>query len=741
MAPAFTFAAVLAALSCGGGGGGDKPPTGPPPPPTPVLTTVTVTLSASTIQVGQSATATASGTDQNGSSISVGTVTWSSSSSAVATISGTGAITAVAVGQTTITATSGSKSGQATLTVIPVPVATVTVSPATVSLQVGATQQLTAVTLDASNAALTGRTVTWSSSDGSKASVSSSGLVTAVAAGSATITAASEGKSGTSLVTVTSSNAQLCSSATALQLAVGEVATLTAAQKASLCLGTATAAEYALIPFNNSTVAANVVPVTLTGTNTTATSSPPAASLQSALQASLLRTRFGASVQPSSESWETEFRQRERRDLATVSERVRAVKRGTSSLTDVPANPAVGSVVQLNANGTGNLCTAPKQLHPARVVSVLPHTIVFVDTLAPAGGYTNAELAAFGAAFDTLGFVVDTLNFGAPTDVDVNGRIAIFFTQGVNQMPQPVGGFVGGYFSARDLYAASASSCIASNEGEIFYMPVPDPNSTINGNYTNKASLSAGVLATLVHEFQHLINSGRRIYVNNAPVTSEELWLNEGLSHIAEELLYYRISGNSPRTNIGLSVAQSTQAQVDAFNTYQLQNMSRLLTFMKAPETNSPYAANADFATRGAVWQLLRYAADRKGESERSTWYPLVNSTTAGQANFNAIFGNITTMTRDWAVAQFMDDAGLGPSSVYTNPSWNYRSLLPAINSGAWPLLTRSLTVSPVSVTLNGGGAAYLRFHVDAGVFATVAVTSSGQAVPSSVDVILVRTH
>ena len=740
LAPVFTFAAVLLALSCGGGGGGDKPPTGPPPP-TPVLTTVTVTLSASTLQVGQSASASASGTDQNGASIGVGTVTWSSSSSAVASISAAGAITAVAAGQTTITATAGSRSGQSTLTVIPVPVASVTVSPATASLLVGATQQLTAVTLDAANATLTGRTVTWSSSDATKASVSSSGLVTGVAAGSATITASSEGKSGTALVTVTSSTAEVCSSATALQLVVGDVVALTAAQKASLCLGAATASEYALIPFHNSTVAANVVPLTITGAGTTAAISPPAVSLQSALPGPLYGTRLRQSVQPPRESWEAEFRQRERRDLASASERVRGVKRGTASLTGIPASPVVGSVVQLNANGTGNLCTTAKQLHPARVVAVLPNTIVFVDTLAPSGGYTNAELAAFGAAFDTLGFALDTLYFGAPTDVDVNGRVAIFFTQGVNQIPQPQDGYVGGYFSARDLFAATPSGCLASNEGEIFYLPVPDPNSTINGNYKNKADLAAGVLATLVHEFQHLINSGRRLYVNNAAVSSEEVWLNEGLSHIAEELLYYRISGNSPSTNLGLSVVQSTQAQVDAINTYQIQNLGRLVTFMKAPETNSPYAASADLAARGAVWQFLRYAADRLGGSERSTWFPLVNSTTAGQANFNAVFGNINTMSRDWAVAQFMDDTGLGAASNFTNPSWNYRSLLPAINDGAWPLLTRSLTTNPVSVTLSGGGAAYLRFRVDAGVFATVAATSSGLAVPSSVDVMLVRTH
>jgi len=84
-----------------------------------------------------------------------------------------------------------------------VPVATVTVSPASPSVQVGQTAQLTATLKDANGNTLTGRTVTWTSSDTTIAKVSATGLVTARAAGLATVTATSEGKSGTSAVTVT----------------------------------------------------------------------------------------------------------------------------------------------------------------------------------------------------------------------------------------------------------------------------------------------------------------------------------------------------------------------------------------------------------------------------------------------------------------------------------------------------------------------------------------------------------
>jgi len=85
------------------------------------------------------------------------------------------------------------------------PVASVTVSPASASLLVGATQQLTATLKDANGNTLTGRSVTWTSSAPLVAPVSGSGLVSALAAGLATITATSEGKSGTAALTVTAS--------------------------------------------------------------------------------------------------------------------------------------------------------------------------------------------------------------------------------------------------------------------------------------------------------------------------------------------------------------------------------------------------------------------------------------------------------------------------------------------------------------------------------------------------------
>ena len=167
------------------------------------VASVVVTPSTATVTVGQSVDLNAQTLDASGAVLTGRAVTWTTSNSGVATVSQSGGVTGVAAGTATITATSEGKTGTATITVQPAPVASVTVSPPTLSLQVGQTGTLTATTRDASNNVLTGRTVTWSSSNTGVATVAPNGTVTAVAAGSATITATSEGKSGTAAVTVT----------------------------------------------------------------------------------------------------------------------------------------------------------------------------------------------------------------------------------------------------------------------------------------------------------------------------------------------------------------------------------------------------------------------------------------------------------------------------------------------------------------------------------------------------------
>lgn len=188
---------MMAVMTACGGGGAD----GPVAPPAPVLSTVTVTIAPTTIQLGQNASAQAELRTLAGAVLTGRAVSWSSSAPAVASVDASGVIVSVSVGSATITATSEGKSGSAAIAVIPIPVASVVVTGVT-TMTPGNASGFTVLLRDAAGATLTNRAVSWSSSDVSVAQVSTAGNVLAIAPGTTTISATSEGRTGGALLTV-----------------------------------------------------------------------------------------------------------------------------------------------------------------------------------------------------------------------------------------------------------------------------------------------------------------------------------------------------------------------------------------------------------------------------------------------------------------------------------------------------------------------------------------------------------
>ncbi len=116
-----------------------------------------------------------------------------------------GSLSSTAAGIKTVTAVVGGVEVAQQATVVvesPPAVAEVTVTPAELALLVGGSAGLTAAAVDAEGRPVPGAAVTWSSSDPDVASVDAGGAVTALAPGSATVTAVSDGRGGTAQVTV-----------------------------------------------------------------------------------------------------------------------------------------------------------------------------------------------------------------------------------------------------------------------------------------------------------------------------------------------------------------------------------------------------------------------------------------------------------------------------------------------------------------------------------------------------------
>lgn len=198
------FALILGSVSyllgCGSGLSRTTTPTQP------TVSSISVTPATASLSVGgtQQLHATANYSDRSSGDVTA-TATWTSSNAAVATVSNAGMVTAVAPGNATVTASDGGQTASSAITVnAPQRVLTsISISPSSGTVTVGTTLQLkaTGTYSDNSTSDLTG-TASWSSSSTTVATVNSGGLVTGVAAGSATIMAAVGSVSATSAITV-----------------------------------------------------------------------------------------------------------------------------------------------------------------------------------------------------------------------------------------------------------------------------------------------------------------------------------------------------------------------------------------------------------------------------------------------------------------------------------------------------------------------------------------------------------
>ena len=337
----------------------------------------------------------------------------------------------------------------------------------------------------------------------------------------------------------------------------------------------------------------------------------------------------------------------------------------------------------------------------------------------------------------------------AEPSVESYQHVVLFFTRAVNELTPPsVNYYVGGFFFSRDLFPTTQNNgvagCATSNFAEMFYMLAPDPAGIINGNTRTIDFVKSVTVATLAHEFQHLINASRHLYVNLGSSAFEDTFLDEGLAHVAEELTFYRSSGLSPRQNISYQLIQASPNVQLAFDNFAAANFRRFREYLLNPAANSPYINNGFIPTRGAIWSFLRYAADRRNSGESDMWFQLANPPPGvhGISNITRVVTpDLAGWVRDWTAANYVDDFVTGALPVYTHPSWNIRSVVEVVNQGMWALDTQQVdTTNVTSVGIGDGSAAYLRFGVRPNTVGGGRITARGAVVPPGFALTVLRT-
>ncbi|HTI65784.1 MAG TPA: hypothetical protein VL524_19805 [Gemmatimonadaceae bacterium] len=626
------------------------------------------------------------------------------------------------------------------------PVTSIAISPQNPRLLVNVdTIRLTARGLDAyGNVAAP---PTFAPRDPTLISIDSAGLVHALRRGAGTYVVATAGaKTDSVLVTVLAAGQSICAGAAEpMELSIGQVVTDLAAGAQGFCVHASTSgAEYAVIPYYNASTPNATTRVDVRGFGVAPLPLP------SPLVFPARTTRIPVPPIVPNDAFEMQLRARERIEaaarLANPTSWHRPLREVFPSRSVTTSVPNIGDLLQLNASAT-SFCDNPSY-RTGRVAAITDKAIVVADTANPEGGFTDEEYRSIGVTFDTVSDPVDRAAFGAPSDIDNNGRVILFFTRSVNELTSPGASSVTlGFFYSRDLYPKTTAPgpCAGSNQAEMFYLLVPDTGGVVNGNKRSKSLVTTLTDGTVAHEYQHLINASRRMYVNGVGPVFEERWLDEGLAHTAEDLNFYRAAGRTPRANLDFSGFQDP-VFTSAYSTYALNNTRRYSQYLGRTESQGPIGFDSfddDLPTRGAIWSFLRFAADHLPVGTENTfWFNLVNSKTTGIANLTAALGTSPyPLLRDWAISVFADDNAAGLDQRFQQPSWNLRSVITAGGTSiAFPLATRTLVDGAItSVNLTAYGVSFMRFSVASGEDALITASSNGLQLPPTVQLAVMR--
>lgn len=174
--------------------------------------------------------------------------------------------------------------------------------------------------------------------------------------------------------------------------------------------------------------------------------------------------------------------------------------------------------------------------------------------------------------------------FGGYPDINGDGVVTALITSQINKLGGSGGGIITGFFYSGDLFARS-SSIPSSNQREIVYLVAPDSAGLYGPRVSRGFAMSNFLPAVFFHEVQHLISYYQHTIVRTG--SSEASWLNEAMSHLAEDLVGYG-----------------------------RENYSRYRLYLASPQSYALVSSGGpNLAQRGAGYLFLRYLYEQSGKS------------------------------------------------------------------------------------------------------------------------------
>lgn len=238
----------------------------------------------------------------------------------------------------------------------------------------------------------------------------------------------------------------------------------------------------------------------------------------------------------------------------------------------------------------------------------------------------------------------ETAMLGDIRDPDGDGKLHVLMTKQINCLGALGGGIITGYFYAGDLFERSSSNAV-SNYRDIIYTMVPDPDGDACGAnsvaISDEFAMSNLLPAVLPHEMQHAISYNQHVFV--AGGQPEENWLNEGMSHLIEDVMGYGV-----------------------------ENPSRYSMYLASPSTYGVVTQSSpNLMERGAEYLFLRFLYEQSADGD-AFLKRLVQSGNRGVEGLEAAFAGsagfstFSEFMARWTVALAMSDRGISQDPRYT---------------------------------------------------------------------------
>ena len=276
------------------------------------------------------------------------------------------------------------------------------------------------------------------------------------------------------------------------------------------------------------------------------------------------------------------------------------------------------------------------------------HTLLYVEMRAEGPDIPDDLIEEIGDRFDDQTYDVDRAAFGEETDIDENGRVIVLMTATVNalntEQSVEAGGVLSGFFFGIDLLFHPTLNPF-SNDAEIFYSLVPDPDKQFGAAPVGGDQVAGFLDGVLAHEFEHMINAGQRLEQGSA---FEVVWLDEGLAHYAETLNGVTFDGST-----------------------DLQNSLRSALWLQRPFAQSVVSGSDNLEQRGAAWLLVAYLVGHYGEGilrdlVEGPFTGIPNVENAADTSFQFLFYRFTA-------ALLLDGQGIASDPFFDIPNLDVR--------------------------------------------------------------------